>query len=535
MKISTRLALGILGSAALVAGCAGGGTGGHGTASVIPQTVKSTAGVQAQGHHWSRQDRPRVVAFLNASIEASGNATFAIARHDWRHLVFESSSAVSAPIPAFALACRHCFRHGDHDGDADDRSLNYYVEVVTLPSWGRWHDDARMRNDNDRDADDGTVVAGPGNATKREIDFPAANAPMALVAKTRYLFELVRTTRALATPTPPPPPPRIVQCPTYTNASAISIPATIPAPVAGSAGVVSTVPLKIQGSATQFSCGISGKMYFALTQAGTTATYTFDPITRATALWSSVGAPDITIGGDGLIYEQGTFGSNTSPQIAQFSIDGTKQTFVPGGVPGTLLTGPDGNVYTLIANGVSYSFEQLRTDGTTSSFPLPAGCTVDAVASGPGSSLWIHSQRCGIMSMSTSGVFAKKGLLIGGVSRMAEGPDGALYASSPMRHAIVRIDPATGLNSSWLLPSNLTPGGLVRASGTMMWFDAHDTSTNNATIVGINLLTGAMETFDQGAVTPSGFYMQGPDGNIYSFASNGTTSSAIRINGTMTF
>ncbi|HET9030223.1 MAG TPA: hypothetical protein VFN49_08600, partial [Candidatus Aquilonibacter sp.] len=497
-----RISLSLLASSAILAACGGGA---H--QAVVPSAstlapaagsgaLAASADKQAQHRHGTRV---RHVAFLSLTIDKSANGTFALANGDIDDVLFSSKDAQTIPVPAFTLACStstdrrsHWESHGgrcrlhlrgdDNDHDRDDKTTwHYYVREIVVPSGHFDEDDLTT-----------SIVTGPETATTaNSVSMPAANAPLALAAGTRYLFDLVKTDGALATPTPPPTPtpaPPSDPCPQLSNYAPLAPPKTITT-AAGDPTVVTVLAQSAGGAVQNISCAVGGKMYFTgkLFVSGTT--YQFDPSTGATTQWSTVAADEAVVGGDGHVYEQGAFGRNKASQIAQFSLDGSTQTFVPGGLLHMMVTGPDGNIYTVINNGSNDTVEQVKPDATVSTFALPAACgtSIDADASGPAGKLWFHGTSCGIVSMTTTGAFSTVAPLADSVNRMATGPDGALYATDVTTDAIVRIDPASGATAGWMLPSNLQPGGLTRGYGPDLWFDAFDNSTSTEKLAVINL------------------------------------------------
>lgn len=539
MHMSFRLSLGILVSAALIAGCGGGGA-----RSALPPGSSSPAASgaakpasQLEAQSWGHQaGRPHHITFLALTIEGSGNAVFSVNRDDDEDGFFTSKSPVTAPIPAFTLTCPSS-KHGDRrhrsdednrrchltgDGDTDDISANYYVREIEL---------TRDHHDDDDDVK-ATVVAGPGTASaKNTITFPAANSPLAIAAGTRYRFELVRTTSSLATPTPPP---VTDPCPQLSNVGPLSPPKAISV-TDGDPSVVQNLPQSATGTLSNLSCAIGGKMYYTAKLFINGNTYQFDPLAGTTTQWSAVAADMVAVGGDQHVYEQGAFGKNKASQIAQFSLDGTTQTYVAGGLPNFLVAGPDGMLYTAINSGGVGIVQQIKADATVAQFNMPGSCggSLDADASGPAGKLWFHSAACGVLSMTTSGAFATVAPLPDYVSAMAGGPDGALYAVDTNTNSIDRIDPATGTVTSWNLPANLQAAGLGRGTGSTMWFDAYDTNSGTEKLAVINLLSGKITQFDQGSATLSGHYTIGPDGNVYTTSSN--PNAILRMSGTMNF
>lgn len=206
--------------ALVMSGCGGGSTssappGGN----VLPQAaMQNSSGLNASvaqsfkissfEHSGHRNDTDfKIVALLKLDVHGS-NASFD-SRDSWSchgegersdkewgdGYVYTPHNNQSLAIPAFALE-NPCRDENDGNGDEhrhhhrDDGGNNYYVVMVTLPNFST------------------NAVAGPGApgtsaaAANDDLQFPAANAPMAMLKGSSYAFILVRTDAIIPTPTP---------------------------------------------------------------------------------------------------------------------------------------------------------------------------------------------------------------------------------------------------------------------------------------------------------------------------------------------
>ncbi len=525
--------------------------GGHGASAIPPSSAlpQANAARIPSAMHAMNRGGARIdvdeVASLRLAIDASGDGTFTLARG---RRVFFSPATRSVPIPAFTLTCAH---RGDRD-DRDDRCRfgrrdrdgdAYYYVRERIVRRGDWDDRG------DRDTVE-TYVTGPGTLAHDAIAFPAANAPLALGARVRYRFDLVRSNEPLATPTPIPTPTptatpaTIGFCRTYaSSAAAAPLPATTPAPTNGNAlsgfiTIFTDANVSVPGAAA-LACGPNGTIdevgagngngsldAFAI------AGDSFAPIDANSFSQNALRLLQAQIGVDasGTIYLNGiyspTLGAKGSRGLISVAANGTT-TAIPGYL-GLLSvgTGSDGAAYAVAPDttgSASYDLVRVADGAAGTRIPFPAACTgIDdygAFAADGNGNLWFADAACGFVryaaSTQTFSAFASGATANGGV--LAVGPDGAIYLGGTDQ--LVRLDPASGAAATISL-AGTTIDAMIAGPSDELYLAAHADDGSAAWIERYSPQSGAIVRYPG----PTGVTAMviGGDGAIYAGTDSAT-------------
>ena len=497
-----RLALATLASVAVLAsGCSGGASSvpaapaapTYSTNAAFQGSTTNTFSVSRAKSYHSEQPSAVLVSILQLDVD-NGNASFkpygswdcfdvqrrdAVTRDDggwgfgWGDgPIYAPSKDQRFPIPSFSMsnACANNDNYQRFTG-------NYYVLEVAFSDLGITF----------------APVAGPGAEDNKNVDFPAANAPLVMDKNTLYAFLLVATSGTLATPTPAPTAtPAVANCPS--NIGLASAPTSLkatPAPIETTAPngavIYSSLASSLPGNPGALACdNATGTIYGTVASGGY---FGFNAKTNSAAAYTLAGASQpsrfIADASGELFLDNG---ATKAPQLLETAPGGTA---TPVSIPGlesieSLAAGSDGNAYAGANVGGTEEVLQITPAGVVTAFTPPSTCsTFTAETADASGNLYFADLGCGIVKMTTGGAFTTLAAISpsDSVKQMTVGPDGAVYYPSISNNGFVRVDASSGASTAYALPASIANQVLALAAGPdgKLWFSAETTSAAGPT------------------------------------------------------
>jgi len=234
---------------------------------------------------------------------------------------------------------------------------------------------------------------------------------------------------------------------------------------------------------------------------------------------------DITLGSDGRLWITAT-GRN---EIFSLAADGTATEYplpVPKIYPGTISTGPDGNIWFVTATAIG----RLKPSGQTALFPATVGPVLNGgITSGPDGNLWFCGGEADTIGRMTPG----GQLTVFHLPNAGSGPleitrgGGDLWFTEFLGNRIGRIS-TTGAITEYQLPQpDSHPVGIVEGPDGNMWF-------MEAGRIGRITAQGALTELDlSGPPHELGHLLTvGPDGNLWFTKSGPSSIGRFTIGGT---
>ena len=183
---------------------------------------------------------------------------------------------------------------------------------------------------------------------------------------------------------------------------------------------------------------------------------------------------------------------------------------VPPGIadqPDGIVTGPDGNLWFVNANGRTVG--RLTPAGTFTSFAVPGALVMTRITVGGDGALWFTDDLSDTVGrITTTGQVTTFPLAAGSFPLgITLGPDGAVWFCELESNKIGRITPA-GVVTEFDVSANHGPSGITTGPDENLWF------TGSAGI-GILTTSGALTTYPTDGGGVFGQIVTGPDGRLW--------------------
>jgi virginiamycin B lyase len=205
---------------------------------------------------------------------------------------------------------------------------------------------------------------------------------------------------------------------------------------------------------------------------------------------------------------------------------------IPGVSPSELTIGSDGNFW-LNEDGQA-EIVRVTPTGTVTTFSLPpTQQAYGGIVKGPDGNVWFTEQT-EVANITPTGVITQFGVPPGcgvAMNGITVGPDNNIWfaAAGGSCTALVRIDPATGKEKTFVVPHNQTcaPFGIVTGPDGNLWFSCDGSPAT----IGKMTLDGTVTTYPvQGPYSASPLNLApGSDGKIYFIKDEGVASLLGRV------
>jgi streptogramin lyase len=276
---------------------------------------------------------------------------------------------------------------------------------------------------------------------------------------------------------------------------------------------------------TQFQLPLGDTFYLEIVSGSTLGA---SPTPTASALASTSPSPT----------PSGSASPSPGPTATSSAVAGTLLAFFPqpadavGEQPAAIVTGPDGNLWIMGAEG---RVGKMTTAGTFTEFSAPHAENSMSIAVGSDGNLWFPEANTGeIARITTSGTITEFSdvnnelnvppaiSFSAGGNGIATGSDGNLWVTGQARtptnagfHAIARFNTNGVLTGTFAIPnsSTFTPGAIVAGPDGNLWFTSSDLGQiGMITVSGVVTIYPFVVTNTEGQPFP---IVAGPDGNLW--------------------
>ncbi|HEY7981229.1 MAG TPA: hypothetical protein VID19_07070 [Candidatus Eremiobacteraceae bacterium] len=249
----------------------------------------------------------------------------------------------------------------------------------------------------------------------------------------------------------------------------------------------------------------------------------------------------LTINGNNDYFQGTTIGPDRTVWVADyiaqdlfgFSMDGKVRTIsIPGVSPSELTIGADGNFWVNEDSGAVIL--RITPTGNVTAFNLPpTQRAYGGIVKGPDGNVWFTEQT-EVASITPSGGITQYSVPAGcgvAMNGIIVGPDNNIWfaAAGGSCTALVRIDPNTGVEKTFVVPHNQMcgPDGLVTGPDGNLWFSCNSSPPR----IGKMTLGGTVTTYPvQGPYSSAPLNLAaGSDGKIYFIQDQGVSSLLGRV------